>query len=60
MSKDFPLSLQSKINDSQTSNDTAYYGNPRPDEIIDHGTANVAVIAPNGDAITVTSTINNV
>lgn len=38
--------------------DYKYYGANFSNEP-DHGTANMAVLAPNGDAIVVTSTINN-
>jgi len=46
-----------KINDSQTSNDPKYYGGDfQINE--DHGTSHTSVLAPNGDAVAVTSTIN--
>jgi gamma-glutamyltranspeptidase/glutathione hydrolase/leukotriene-C4 hydrolase len=47
-----------KINDFYTINDPAYYGADyyQPD---DHGTTHMSVIAPNGDAVAVTSTINH-
>ncbi|TRY70401.1 hypothetical protein TCAL_02843 [Tigriopus californicus] len=47
----------SKINDSFTINDPEYYG---ADFSIpnDHGTAHCSVVSQNGDAVTVTSTIN--
>jgi gamma-glutamyltranspeptidase/glutathione hydrolase/leukotriene-C4 hydrolase len=49
--------IREKIFDNQTFNDPDYYGAELfvPD---DHGTAQVSVIAPNGDAVSVTSTIN--
>ena len=46
-----------KINDSQTSNDPKYYGGDfQINE--DHGTSHTSILAPNGDAVAVTSTIN--
>ncbi|KAI5635220.1 gamma-glutamyltranspeptidase domain-containing protein [Phthorimaea operculella] len=49
--------IRLRINDSATSNDTAFYGaeeyNPA-----DSGTAHISIIAPNGDAVSVTSSIN--
>ena len=46
-----------KINDSYTVNNASFYG---ADYItpIDHGTAHTSVLAPNGDAVAVTSTVN--
>lgn len=50
--------IRTLIMDNTTRMDYQYYGgNFEVKE--DHGTANMAVLAPNGDAITVTSTINN-
>jgi gamma-glutamyltranspeptidase/glutathione hydrolase/leukotriene-C4 hydrolase len=45
------------INDSFTVNNASYYGADFyvPD---DHGTAHVSILAPNGDAVAVTSTVN--
>ena len=47
----------SKIDDSLTVNDAEYYGADfaSPE---DGGTAHVSVVAPNGDAVSVTSTVN--
>ena len=46
-----------RIDDNQTFNDTKHYGADfhTPE---DHGTAHVSVIAANGDAVAVTTTIN--
>ena len=47
------------IRDDTTFNDVAYYGG-QFDLTSDHGTAHLSVVAPNGDAVAVTSTINQV
>uniref|UniRef100_T1PAS5 Gamma-glutamyltranspeptidase n=1 Tax=Musca domestica TaxID=7370 RepID=T1PAS5_MUSDO len=58
ISQDFADEIRQLIFDDKTFNDTSYYGaNFTVEE--DHGTANMAVLAANGDAITVTSTVNN-
>ena len=46
-----------KINDSRTYNDPSFYGG---DFLVptDHGTSHTCVLAPNGDAVSVTSTVN--
>ena len=46
-----------KINDSSTVNNASFYGG---DYFVpnDHGTAHTSVLAPNGDAVAVTSTVN--
>lgn len=53
------MSIRPKINDEQTVADYKYYGAQFSIED-DHGTAHINVFAPNGDAVSVTSTINNV
>ncbi|KAG4074250.1 hypothetical protein HA402_008659 [Bradysia odoriphaga] len=54
----FAESVRPKINDQQTVSDYKYYGAEFAIEE-DHGTAHINVIAPSGDAVSVTSTINN-
>jgi gamma-glutamyltranspeptidase/glutathione hydrolase/leukotriene-C4 hydrolase len=56
-SKDYAEAIRKNISDSMTWQDPQHYGA----EVIvpeDHGTAQVSVLAPNGDAVSVTSTIN--
>ncbi|XP_044003555.1 scoloptoxin SSD14-like isoform X1 [Aphidius gifuensis] len=56
-SKEFAKSIRQKIIDDKTWNDPAHYG--AGDELLeDHGTAQISVMAPNGDAVAVTSSIN--
>jgi hypothetical protein len=50
------LSLRSKISFNSTSQDVRYYGADYEHE--DHGTNNVAVLAPDESAVCATSTIN--
>ncbi|KAL7048243.1 hypothetical protein ACKWTF_003283 [Chironomus riparius] len=45
------------INDEHTFNDTSYYGVKGP-VTADYGTAHVSILATNGDAISLTTTIN--
>lgn len=54
----FADTVRPKINDQLTESDYKYYGAQFAIEE-DHGTAHINVIAPNGDAVSVTSTINN-
>lgn len=49
--------VQGQIHDNYTINDPKYYG-ARYQHPEDHGTAHLSFVAPNGDAIAVTSTIN--
>ncbi|KAL3273405.1 hypothetical protein HHI36_014851 [Cryptolaemus montrouzieri] len=45
------------IKDNKTSQDPEYYG-AQIAKIGDHGTAHISVLAPDGDAVSVTSTVN--
>lgn len=56
-SDQFINSIRNRIIDNSTRTDYQYYGGNFAIEE-DHGTANMAVLAPNGDALTITSTIN--
>lgn len=55
--ENFAREIREKITDTETFNDHKHYGaNFSLQE--DHGTAHVNILAPNGDAISVTGTIN--
>lgn len=56
-SKSFAEEIRTKISDTTTSQNASYYG-AEVSLLEDHGTAHLVVLAPNGDAISVTSTIN--
>lgn len=56
-SDSYAFSTFGMIDDLSTVNDPTYYGADY-DVDEDHGTAHLAVVAPNGDAVSVTSTIN--
>ena len=49
----------SRISDNVTHNNPDYYG-AEYDMPEDSGTSNTCVLAPNGDAVAITSTINQV
>jgi len=57
-SKSFARAIREKIDDTKTWQDPRHYGSPTYANVEDHGTAHVSVLAPNGDAVSVTSTIN--
>lgn len=53
----FAMEIRKKISDVRTHNDTKYYGAQFLSQF-DQGTSNINIIAPNGDAIAATGTIN--
>lgn len=59
MSKEFAIETRNQIDDAKTNNNFSHYG-ASYSLVEDHGTAHINVLAANGDAVAVTSTINNV
>ncbi|XP_046595489.1 glutathione hydrolase 1 proenzyme isoform X1 [Neodiprion lecontei] len=57
-SRNFADEVRRRINDHRTSNDPRHYGEHAPGNNGDHGTAHVAILAPDGDAVSVTSSVN--
>lgn len=58
LSADFADAIRKQINDSTTSSDPKHYGGNFT-VIADKGTSHVSILAPNGDAISATSSINS-
>ncbi|XP_046391098.1 scoloptoxin SSD14-like isoform X2 [Ischnura elegans] len=56
-SKEYALAIRQLLSDNRTWQDPEHYGAvlSQPD---DHGTAHVSVLSPDGDAVSVTSTVN--
>ncbi|TDG43661.1 hypothetical protein AWZ03_009904 [Drosophila navojoa] len=54
---EFAAETRKLILDDRTFEDMSYYG-AKFSNVEDHGTAHISVLSPNGDAISVTSTIN--
>lgn len=59
MNKNYAAFIRDSILDNQTFSEFADYGAIFSNEE-DHGTAHVSILAPNGDAVSATSTINYV
>lgn len=51
--------IRSQIDDTRTYNEPTHYG-ALFESVEDHGTANLCILAPNGDAVAATTTINYV
>lgn len=49
--------IRSIINDNKTYNDSEHYGTSSS-VLVDHGTGHISILAPNGDAVALTTTIN--
>jgi len=58
LDREHAAEVRKLILDNQTFTDYEYYG-ANFSNVEDHGTANVAVLSPDGDAISITSTINS-
>ncbi|KAJ3644637.1 hypothetical protein Zmor_022353 [Zophobas morio] len=56
-SASYAAGIRQEISDTGTHQDPEYYG-AKTVQTENHGTAHVSVLAPNGDAVSVTSTIN--
>ncbi|XP_055915483.1 scoloptoxin SSD14-like isoform X2 [Eupeodes corollae] len=57
-STEYGEELRQKINDSATADDISFYG-ARFSSKDDFGTSHISMLAPNGDAVSVTSTVNH-
>lgn len=58
ISPEFANQIRQQINDNGTSTDPKHYGGEF-NIVNDKGTSHISIIAPNGDAISVTSSINH-
>jgi gamma-glutamyltranspeptidase/glutathione hydrolase/leukotriene-C4 hydrolase len=56
-SKEYANIIRQKIEDNRTYSDPQHYGAVYY-SADDHGTAHLSVLAPNGDAASITSTVN--
>lgn len=53
----YAMEIRSQILENETSQNFTYYG-AEYGNVEDHGTDHISVMAPNGDAVSVTSTVN--
>lgn len=56
-SPEFGEQIRKQIADNETSSEPAHYGG-KFNVVNNKGTSQVAILAPNGDAISITSSIN--
>ncbi|KAI4456640.1 gamma glutamyl transpeptidase [Holotrichia oblita] len=56
-SEDYAFAIRNGISDHATYNNPEHYG-ANTTLVEDHGTAHISILAPNGDAVSVTGTIN--
>lgn len=57
MNPEFAEQIRQRITDEKTSNDLSFYDTKFTSKT-NHGTSPLSLIAPNGDAVAVTSSIN--
>lgn len=57
MNPEFAEKIRQRITDEKTSNDLSFYDTKFTSKT-NHGTSPLSLIAPNGDAVAVTSSIN--
>lgn len=57
-SVEYAESIRMKINDERTSDDLSFYGSEIENVGVENGTSHLSLLAPNGDAVSVTSTVN--
>ena len=50
--------VQNRLSDAKTELNTGFYGAKFQYVLEDHGTSHISILAPNGDAVSATSTIN--
>lgn len=57
-SREYAETIRHKIDDTRTYHDPKHYG-AQFEIINDHGTSHISVLAPNGDAISLTTSVNS-
>nr|CAD7591157.1 unnamed protein product [Timema genevievae] len=57
VSKSYARTIRRKIRDDRTNSNASVYGGVFYNQN-DHGTSHISIVAPNGDAVSITSTVN--